>query len=338
LSIPPPTHKNPRRFLRNSLIAWMLALGVFFGAILSLSRPINLVWLIPVLILWYLVWKTYRSVHPSRLLTLGSQTPAVLNLPYEKVEFLSRDGLRLFGWYVHRPDSPTVILVHGLGGSANAMTYHAGVLLKKGYSSLAIDLRAHGRSQGNTCTYGIAEANDVLGALDYLHSRPDVDPKRIGALGISLGAQAVLRAALLSSSIRGVVLEGIGTTMLSDHGHPEPVWLWKLLYPYNWLIYRLGDWMCGVTPEEDTRTALTRLKQSKLLISTGKGTEQRFSRILYQLASEPKEIYEIPRAQHAAGYLFAPKEYTEKVVKYFDQVLVIHPPQEPEVQPSLSTS
>jgi uncharacterized protein len=318
---PPPSHKNPRLYLRNSLVAWGLALAVLVGALLSPSKPITLAWLIPVLVLAYQVWKTYRTVHPSRLLAMGSQTPAALNLPYENVEFQSRDGLRLAGWYVPCPNSPTVILVHGLGGSAGAMIYHAGVLLKRGYGSLLIDLRAHGSSQGNTSTYGITEANDILGAVDYLQARPDVDAQRIGALGISLGAQAVLRAAMISSAIRGVVLEGIGTTMLSDHGHPKPLWLWKLLYPYNWLMYRLGDWMCGVTPEENTRTALARLEQPKMLISTGKGSEQRFSRILYDLASEPKELYEIPRAQHAAGYLFAPKEYTEKIASFFDQAL-----------------
>jgi uncharacterized protein len=318
---PPASHKNPRLYLRNSLVAWGLALAVLVGALLSPSKPITLAWLIPALVLAYQVWKTYRTVHPSRLLALGSQTPAMLNLPYENVEFTSRDGLRLAGWYVPCSDSPTVILVHGLGGSAGAMIYHAGVLMKRGYSSLSIDLRAHGSSQGNTCTYGIVEANDVLGAVDYLRSRPDVDVCRIGALGISLGAQAVLRAALLSAEIKGVVLEGLGTTMLSDHGRPKPLWLWKLLYPYNWLIYRLGDWMCGVTPTENTREALTRLGQPKMLISTGKGSEQRFSRILLDLASEPKELYEIPRAQHAAGYFFAPKEYTEKIAGFFDRIL-----------------
>jgi pimeloyl-ACP methyl ester carboxylesterase len=324
----PPSHKNPRLYLRNSLVAWGLALAVLVGALLSPSKPLTLVWLIPVLVLAYQVWKTYRTVHPSRLLALGSQTPAALNLPYENVEFQSRDGLRLAGWYVPCPNSPTVILVHGLGGSAGAMIYHAGVLLKRGYGSLLIDLRAHGSSQGNTCTYGIIEANDVLGAVDYLRSRPDVDAqrispsmRRIGALGISLGAQAVLRAALLSDEIKGVVLEGLGTTMLSDHGRPKPLWLWKLMYPYNWFIYRIGDWMCGVTPTENTREALARLKQPMLLISTGKGSEQRFGRILFDLASESKDLYEIPRAQHAAGYFFAPKEYTEKIAGFFDRTL-----------------
>lgn len=325
MQTPPPSHRKPWLFIRNSLIAWTLAFSVLLGALLSPSRPLTLLWLLPVLALAYQVWKTYRSVHPSRLFALSGQTPAMLNLPYEKVEFTSRDGLLLGGWFIPCPGSPCVILVHGLGGSASAMIYHAGVLFKHGYSSLLFDLRAHGSSQGNTSTYGILEANDVLGAVDTLRTRSDVDPGRIGALGISLGAQAVLRAALREPLLRGVVLDGLGSTMLSDHGKPKPVWLWKLLYPYNWWLYWIGDWMSGVTPPENTRVALAQLKAAKLLITTGKGSERRFGQILLKLASEPKEILELPRAPHAGGYFYSPREYSEAITQFFDRELA-NPP------------
>ena len=55
------------------------------------------------------------------------------------------------------------------------------------------------------------EADDVAGAVDYRLTRIDVNGQKIGGLGISLGAQAALRGALKTYSLRSLVLEGTGS-------------------------------------------------------------------------------------------------------------------------------
>jgi pimeloyl-ACP methyl ester carboxylesterase len=55
------------------------------------------------------------------------------------------------------------------------------------------DLRNHGQSaSGGPVTFGLQESNDLLGALDYLATRSDVDQHRIGVVGFSVGANALL--------------------------------------------------------------------------------------------------------------------------------------------------
>ncbi|HKG53921.1 MAG TPA: alpha/beta fold hydrolase, partial [Anaerolineales bacterium] len=87
----------------------------------------------------------------------------------------------------------TILLIHPLGSSDGDMLIHAEFLANAGYGVFMIDLRAHGSSDGDTSTFGLREADDIVGAVDYLLTRLDVNGQKIGALGISLGAQAALR-------------------------------------------------------------------------------------------------------------------------------------------------
>lgn len=141
--------------------------------------------------------------------------PSDAGLDYQEVEFPARDGLRLSGWFLPADSSgvgrkPAIVFVHGwtwnrLGDSGE--TFMASVsgglpvdllrlafyLHEAGYHILMFDLRNHGQSaSGGPVTFGLQEANDVLGALDYLATRQDVDQKRIGAVGFSEGANALL--------------------------------------------------------------------------------------------------------------------------------------------------
>src|SRR5258708_34614287 len=112
--------------------------------------------------------------------------------PRQKVYFKNSDNLKLAAWYTKAQDPKAfVILVHGFtesnGGKA-LMLEHAQYLQQAGYSSLAIDLRATGDSEGNRTYLGTQEYKDVESAYDYLKTLPEAKFKKIGCLGISMGA------------------------------------------------------------------------------------------------------------------------------------------------------
>jgi pimeloyl-ACP methyl ester carboxylesterase len=155
-------------------------------------------------------------------------TPKDAGLAYEDVEFPARDGLRLSGWFVPAADGEsaakaTIALVHGwpwnrLGEAAdNFLTNVSGglpvdllrlahALHEAGFNVLMFDLRNHGQSaDGGAVTFGLQESNDVLGALDYLASRPDVDEARIGTVGFSMGANAILFALPHAERMRAAI-------------------------------------------------------------------------------------------------------------------------------------
>ncbi|MBP1693524.1 MAG: rane protein of unknown function [Chloroflexi bacterium] len=265
-----------------------------------------------------MVWTVYRRVHPSRALSSFGFTPEMADLQYREVTLNSRDGLRLNGWFIPRPGKASVILAHGLGSSASSLIFHAGFLARAGYSVLLINLRAHGKSQGRISTFGVNEANDILGALDYLRARPSLDPRQVGALGVSLGAQAVLRAAVQSDKLYCIVLEGLGASNLEDHGGPPTSLHHWITYPINWLTYWIGDFMSGVRSPESTCTMLRRLHCPVLLIASGGSNDSAFNRRFYEAANEPKSSWELPQAQHGGGLFFDREVYQKHVLEFFD--------------------
>lgn len=156
-------------------------------------------------------------------------TPAELGMPYEDVQFPASDGTRLSGWFIPAPSSngheqaATLVLLHGwpwnrlgttaetilsdLPGSSPVQLIHlAHALHQEHYQVLMFDLRNHGLSARNgPVTFGLRESSDLLGALDYLYSRKDVDRQRLGVIGFSLGANSLLYALPQTTLIRAAV-------------------------------------------------------------------------------------------------------------------------------------
>jgi pimeloyl-ACP methyl ester carboxylesterase len=154
-------------------------------------------------------------------------TPADVGLAYEEVHFPARDGVRLAGWFIpagaNRRGGATITLVHGwpwnrLGSSGEGIWSRllgsepvhllrlAVALQEAGYNVLMFDLRNHGESAAAPpVTFGLHEARDLLGALEYLVSRDDVDANNLGAVGFSMGGNTLLfslpRGAQLKAAI-----------------------------------------------------------------------------------------------------------------------------------------
>ncbi len=308
-------------YYRNTAIAMLIVIIFGVAVIAAPLKWTSLLWLIPLFLVFRLVWVTYLTTHPVRRPNLyRTMTPLDVQLQFKAVEFPARDGLTIAGWFLPGNNRRAIIMAHGLGGAGVTMMFHAHPLVKAGYNVLMVDLRAHGISQGDTID-GVQEVDDILGAVDYLKTRLDVDAGKIGALGISLGAHTVLHAALRTDAIRALVLEGIGPTCLEDHGGKPTTLRRKINYPINWLLYKFADFISNTKPESNAQ-ALRRLDRPILVISTGRGTEQHFSRLLFAAASEPKELWEIPAARHAGGFFQERQAYSERMVAFFDKWLL----------------
>ncbi|MSQ29766.1 MAG: alpha/beta fold hydrolase [Dehalococcoidia bacterium] len=135
----------------------------------------------------------------------------------QAVEFPARDGVRIGALWVPtvapagaQPTQtrlPTIVLLHGYGGTRDSLLPQAELMVNAGFNALVIDFRGHGTSAGAVAALGTLDANDVLGAVDYLMTRPDVDTSRIGVQGISMGAAAGVIAAAQDSRVRAVIAE-----------------------------------------------------------------------------------------------------------------------------------
>jgi predicted acyl esterase len=76
------------------------------------------------------------------------------------------------------------------------------MLARAGYGVLLYDARGRGQSQGDTDAYGWTWGPDVDAAIAWLKKRPDVRDGRIGALGLSTGADVLVEAAARRHGIK----------------------------------------------------------------------------------------------------------------------------------------
>ncbi|MGG9960115.1 alpha/beta hydrolase [Ferruginibacter sp. SUN106] len=110
----------------------------------------------------------------------------------EKVILTTADHLKLEGWYSAAAVAKgTVCLFHGHGGKKSGTNAEAEAFRKLGYNTFQLDFRAHGSSEGNTCTIGYYESEDVKLVYDFVKSKGE---KNIVLWGISMGAATITKA------------------------------------------------------------------------------------------------------------------------------------------------
>ena len=111
--------------------------------------------------------------------------------------------------------SPAVILITGSGGQDRNETVFghrpflvlADYLTRKGIAVLRVDDRGVGGSTGNLLESTIEDfAGDVLAGINYLMSRKEINPEKIGLIGHSEGGDIAPIAAVRSSDVAFIVL------------------------------------------------------------------------------------------------------------------------------------
>ena len=162
----------------------------------------------------------YVTAHVARAVVPADH----LDTPHETVTFTTKDGLKLEGWYIPSRNGAAVISFPGRNGPQR----QARMLARHGYGVLLFDRRGEGRSEGQPNTFGWGGDEDIKAAIRYLKTRDDVDPKRIGGIGLSVGGELMLEAAAETKDLAAVVSEGAGARSLrrgARHAGPQHVGL-----------------------------------------------------------------------------------------------------------------
>jgi hypothetical protein len=242
---------------------------------------------------------------------------------YRPVTFMSSDGLELVGWYVPSGNRGAVLLVHGGGGDRMGTVRHAELLVRHGYGVLLYDARGRGESEGSpTGAPGWGWENDVEGALAFLRDRPDIDPDRIGGLGLSTGANVLIEVAAERRELRAVVAEGATARSFADYRNLAGI---DVAAPYWWTFYTAARVFSGASPGEPLKDLVSRVAPTPLLlIAGGQGIPQErdLNRIYAEAAREPVELWDLPDVSHTAAIRERPRDYERRVVGFFDEALL----------------
>jgi pimeloyl-ACP methyl ester carboxylesterase len=127
------------------------------------------------------------------------------------------EGLKLAG-VLHIPKQhqtgerlPAFVVLHGFGGNKEGEqgVWASKTLVEWGYVCLQLDFRGCGESEGVPGRIvPQEEVVDAQNAISYLETRPEVDARRIGLCGSSLGAAVAIVAAGTDSRVAAVISQG----------------------------------------------------------------------------------------------------------------------------------
>lgn len=256
--------------------------------------------------------------------TVGSATPAARGLAFREVTFSTSDGVTLSGWYLSSENGAAVVLLHGAGSTRSNVLDQAEVLADNGYGVLLYDARGHGRSGGRAMDFGWYGDQDVAAGVEFLARRGEVDPGRIGAVGLSMGGEEVLGAAAAEHRIAAVVAEGATSRSAADKAWLSEEYGFRGLVQegIDWLQYQATDLFTAADQPIGLRAAIAASDVPVLLIAAGEvPDEPAAASHLRRGAPDRVEVWVADGAGHTGALDAHPQQWEERVIGFLDETL-----------------
>ncbi|MDG2246547.1 MAG: alpha/beta fold hydrolase [Flavobacteriales bacterium] len=264
-----------------------------------------------------------RKITDKTLLTYFNEipSPASNSYGYDEFNLSCADGVNLNGWFINAntPDPKgTLVFIHGIGGSKEFFVSRAQRYVNQGLNVVLFDLRAHGKSTGEYCTYGFFEKNDVEELVKYIISKQGEKP--IGLYGTSLGGAVALQAASICSDVDFVIVESTFPSM------EEVVFEYmkrlsgvQLSFISDWALSAAGK-KAGFDPEMvQPELAAGLIKQPALIVHGTADVHIPMAlgkRNFDALLSQDKTWLEIPGADHNSVVRVGGEAYLRKVDEF----------------------
>jgi dienelactone hydrolase len=237
---------------------------------------------------------------------------------YRDVTFDAGDGVQLSGWYRPTRNGATVIVVHGGGSDRRGSVAHASMLARHGYGVLLYDSRGRGRSEGTQNAWGWGWPRDVEGAIAYLKARPEVDPARLGALGLSTGADVLVQVAGTGHDLKAVVADG---TAASSYEDAERIYGVGAMTPFFMAEFATVQLTSGTKPGPTLEDVMPQITSPMLLVAAGP-PEKRPGEVYDRAAGDrPVDVWYLPNVGHTAAIREAAPEYERRVTRFFETAL-----------------
>ena len=237
---------------------------------------------------------------------------------YREVGFEATDGVDISAWYRPTQNGATIIVVHGGGGDRTGAVAHAELLVRHGYGVLLHDARGRGKSEGVQNAYGWGWPKDVGGAISFLKARDEVDPERIGALGLSTGADIVIQVAGQGTDLKAVVADGTYAGSFEDGRRIMGL---SAITPFMALEFATVGATSGTTPGPVIEDMMKRITSPLLLVAAG--PDEKDAGEVYHRAAvgRPVDVWYLPDVGHTAAIREAGPDYERRITGFFDAAL-----------------
>jgi fermentation-respiration switch protein FrsA (DUF1100 family) len=200
----------------------------------------------------------------------------------QEITLETPDGLRLLAWWLPPvAGRPVVVYFHGNAGHLGFRTTRLGLFHAAGFGALFPEYRGYGGNPGEPTETGLF--TDARTAMDFLAAQ-GIAPERTVLFGESLGTAVATRMAS-EHAIAALILESPFTS-IADVAQSH--------YPYVPAQRLLKD-------RFETAPFITRVKAPILMMLGERDTivPPVFTRRLYALAPEPKQLWVAPEGHHS---------------------------------------
>ena len=207
---------------------------------------------------------------------------------------LTGAGVQLAAWRCRAEGSPrgTIVYLHGI---ADNRASGAGVVARyraQGFDAIAYDNRAHGDSEGDVCTYGSHEKEDLKRVIDAARAQPVV------LIGASLGGAVALQTAAEDARVDGVVAAEVFSDLRTVARERAPFFLPdRILETAFRIAEQRGRFDIDVV---SPAAAARRIRVPVLLIHGARDTETgpEHSQRIYEALAGPKRLIVVEGAGH----------------------------------------
>ncbi len=304
-------YESRRRIGRKSRIIFsaLLILLLATGCILGISG--------------YVGWNLTHPVRQSL-----DATPGSVGIVYQEVSFPSRiDGLTMRGWLMRSSESrDTVIFAHGYRknrlNSDVPILPIARELLAQGYNVLMFDFRNSGESEGSVTSVGQYEVRDLLGAVDYIKTQPDLNGE-IVLYGFSMGASTAIIAGAQEEDVSAVIADSPFADLKTYLHENLSVWSELPSVPFNQAFFIVVPPLTGLRPDtvSPVREIVNFNGRPILLIHGQADIDVPIANsLMLQQAYPDVRLLCVPGGTHVKNYEASPEVYLSTVKDFLNKI------------------
>lgn len=146
-----------------------------------------------------------------------------------RLALTTSDGLEVTAYEVRAEDPKAVVVfLSGIHNpSVTAFFGHARMLLDEGYSSILLEMRAHGESEGDVIALGYEEHRDVRAVVEHVMADPAYGDVPVVVFGVSMGAATAINSVGQMPEIDGLIslsaYSSWDDVFVDNMGIPEPL-------------------------------------------------------------------------------------------------------------------